>query len=142
MDEKNVPVARWLSPFARLAGRMTDGRSEGNVSVRVVVVVAAAAVALVIAAVVAYHYAYRPIALKGAIIQDDSDTRKESPITDVEVSTAADQAPAAVKSDFSGFFRIPLRAGVKKGQKVVLKFWHPDFEPLEMPITVGDELYV
>lgn len=142
MDEKNVPVARRLSPFARLARTMTDGRSEGKVSVRVVVIVGVLAAALLIAAMVAYHYAYRPIALKGAIIQDDSDTRKESPITDVEVSTVSDQAAAAVKSDFSGFFRIPLRAGVKKGQKVVLKFWHPDFEPLEVPITVGDELYV
>ena len=142
MDEKNVPVARWLFPFARLAGRMNDGHSEGNVSVRVVAIVGAVAAALVIVAVLAYHHAYRPIALKGAIIQDDTDTRKESPITDVEVSTMNDQAPAGVKSDFSGFFRIPLRAGVKRGEKVVLKFWHPDYEPLEVPITVGDELYV
>jgi hypothetical protein len=142
MHEKNVPVGRSLPRFARLALGMNDGRSKGIVSVRTMVIVGAVVVALVIAATVGYHYAYRPIALKGAIIQDESDTRKESPITDVEVSTVSDQASAAVKSDFSGFFRLPLRPGVKKGQKVTLKFWHPDYEPLEVTVNVGDQLYV
>jgi hypothetical protein len=121
---------------------MNEDCNKGSVAVRAMAAVGIIAAALVIAAMVAYHYAYRPIALKGAIIQDDTDTRKESPITDVEVNTVDDQAAAAVKSDFSGFFRIPLRAGVKKGEKVVLKFWHPDFAPLEVPVTVGEQLYV
>jgi hypothetical protein len=142
MHEKNVPVARPAALFARLAVGMNDGRSNGIVSIRAVAIVGAVVAALVAAALLSYRYAYRPIALKGAIIQDDSDTRKESPITDVEVSAINDQAPASVKSDFSGFFRIPLRAGVKKGQKVVLKFWHADYEPLEVPVKAGEELSV
>ncbi len=122
---------------------MNTAGNHGKISPRLVAIASGAAlVFLIVALGVSYHYAYRPIALKGAVIQDESDTRKESPITDVEVSVANDLAPAAVKSDFSGFFRLPLRAGVKHGEKLVLKFWHPDFEPLEVPITAGDQLYV
>jgi hypothetical protein len=88
------------------------------------------------------HYLYRPIALKGAIIQEEADTRKESPITDVEVTAANNLAPEAAKSDFSGFFRLTLRAGVKRGQQVVLQFRHPDYEPVDMPVEAGDKLYV
>jgi hypothetical protein len=143
MPVKKVPVASRLTPFATLAGGMGAAHSHGKISMTLALI--AGALGLILLAVAlgfGYHYAYRPIALKGAIIQDESDTRKESPVTDVEVSVADDRAPAPVKSDFSGFFRLPLRSGVKHGEKLVLKFWHPDFQPLELPITAGDQLYV
>jgi hypothetical protein len=143
MGAKKVPVASGLAPFAKLAGSMNSTRSHGKISPRLAAIVGTAAVVLLAVALgFSYHYAYRPLVLKGAIIQDESDTRKESPVTDVEVSVANDLAPATVKSDFSGFFRLPLRAGVKHGEKLVLKVWHPDFQPLEVPITAGDQLYV
>ncbi len=93
------------------------------------------------AAAVATYYVRRPIYLKGAILQQDSDPRKQSPITDVQV-TARDRlsvAPAA--SDFSGFFRLGLRRGVKRGQPITLEFRHPDFESVELPTVVSDKLY-
>lgn len=143
MRIKKVPVARRLAPFAKLAGGMNSTRSHGKISVWLAAIAGTVALVLVLVALgFSYHYAYRPLVLKGAIIQDESDTRKESPVTDVAVSVANDLAPAAVKSDFSGFFRLPLRSGVKHGEKLVLKVWHPDFQPLEMPITAGDQLYV
>jgi hypothetical protein len=121
---------------------MNRSHSNGNVSPRVAAIVGAVAVALLVMVLVGLHYMYRPIALKGAIIQEDADTRKESPITGVEVTAANNLAPAEVKSDFSGYFRLTLRSGVKRGQHVVLQFRHPDYEPVDMPVDVGDKLYI
>jgi hypothetical protein len=102
----------------------------------------AGAVLVLAVSLAGMHYLRRPIALKGAIIQEDADTRKESPVTDVEVTVANNLAPEAAKSDFSGYFRLPLRGGVKRGQHVVLQFRHPDYESVDMPVEVGDKLYV
>ncbi len=93
-------------------------------------------------AAVALYYARKPIALKGAIVQEESETRKQSPITDVEVGVANNLAPTVTKSDFSGFFRLTLRRGVKRGRPIVLQFRHPNFQPVDLPVTVGDKLYV
>jgi hypothetical protein len=121
---------------------MNRARSNGKVSPRVAAILGAGAVLALVLFLVGMHYLYRPIALKGAIIQEDPDTRKESPITDVEVTVANNLAPAEAKSDFSGYYRLPLRAGVKRGQHVVLQFRHPDYEAVDMPVEVGDKLYV
>ena len=51
-------------------------------------------------------------------------------------------APADTKSDFSGFFRLTLRRGIKRGRPIVLQFRHPDFQPVDLPVIVGDKLYV
>ncbi len=106
------------------------------------VILAVGAIFAVALAAVALHYAYRPISLKGAIIQEDADARKQSPITDVEVGVADNLASANAKSDFSGYFRLTLHRGVDKGRSIVLQFRHPDFEPVDLPVTVGDKLYV
>ena len=75
---------------------------------------------------------------KGAIIQEDTDTRKQSPITDVEVTAANDLASAGVKSDFSGFFRLTAatqessvarRSCSDSGILII--------EPLDMPVDRG-----
>ena len=121
---------------------MNRARSNGKVSPRVAAILGAGAALALVLFLVGMHYLYRPIALKGAIIQEDPDPRKESPITDVEVTVANNLAPAAAKSDFSGYYRLPLRAGVKRGQHVVLQFRHPDYEAVDMPVEVGDKLYV
>jgi len=98
--------------------------------------------ALVVAlAAVATHYIRRPIFLKGAVLQQDADPRKQSPITNVEVSAAQDVS-ATVKSDFSGYFRLGLRRGVKRGQSITLQFRHPDFLPVDLPEVVSDQLYI
>jgi hypothetical protein len=140
-SQPKVPLASRYPLSAKLAG-MKEARNAGVASARVVASVAAVAVILLVVAIVGFHYMYRPFALKGAIIREDTDPRKQSPITDVEVTAANNLAPAQVKSDFSGFFRLTLRPGVKRGQKVVLQFRHLDYEPLELPVDVGDKLYV
>jgi len=108
----------------------------------VIWVIAGFAVAFAVAlAAVATHYIRRPIFLKGAVLQQDPDPRKQSPITNVEVSATQDLS-ATVKSDFSGYFRLGLRRGVKRGQSITLQFRHPDFLPLDLVEVVSDQLYI
>ncbi len=42
----------------------------------------------------------------GAVIKQDVDTRKQSPIADVEISAPAELGVDNAKSDFSGYFKI------------------------------------
>jgi hypothetical protein len=93
-------------------------------------------------AAVATHYIRRPIYLRGAVLQQDSDPRKQSPITNVEISAADSLSTSPVKSDFSGYFRLGLRRGVKHGQPITLQFRHPDFRPVDLPSVVSDKLYI
>lgn len=121
---------------------MNRARSKGQASVRLAALVGVGTVFLLAFTLVGLHYLYRPIVLKGAIIQEEADTRKQSPITDVEVTAANSLALAVVKSDFSGYFRLTLRPGVKRGQSVILQFRHPDYESVDMPVTTADKLYI
>ena len=85
---------------------------------------------------------HRPIVIQGAIVKHNTDTRRESPIEDVEVSAANGLAANLTKSDFSGYFRLTLPPQIMPGQSVELNFQHPDYLPAKLQATVGDNLYV
>ena len=85
---------------------------------------------------------HRPITLRGAVIKQDYDPRKQSPIANVEVSSPDGLVVHDAKSDFSGSFRLTLRPDVKMGQPIRLAFRHPDFQPLDLKETLNDKLYV
>jgi hypothetical protein len=82
------------------------------------------------------------ITIQGAIVKHNPDTKRESPIEDVEVSAAGGLAAQNAKSDFSGYFRVTLLPQVMPGQSVELNFQHPDYLPVKMQATVGDHLYI
>jgi hypothetical protein len=112
----------------------------------------------------------KPVTLRGAVIQRDSDPRKELPIADVVVTatdiTVSDSKSdtsqffslslpkgirdlanlgsslANAKSDSSGFFSFRLPTEERRGRPVLLRFRHPDYQPLDMKDYVGDQLYV
>src|SRR5208282_6636486 len=69
---------------------------------------------------------HRPITLKGAVIKQDYDPRKQSPIANVEISSLDGSVVSDVKSDFSGSFKVTFRPDVKLGQPIQLAFRHPD----------------
>lgn len=83
-----------------------------------------------------------PITLKGAVIKQDSDTQKQSPIANVEVVSVDGLATQNAESDFSGGFSLTIRPGVKMGQRIRLAFRHPDFQPLDLDGPLSSELYV
>lgn len=84
----------------------------------------------------------RPIQLRGAVIKQDDDPMKETPITNVEINEANGIAMEAAKSSFTGYFAIRLRRGFVQDRSVVLQFRHPEYAPLDVAAPVGDELLV
>lgn len=85
--------------------------------------------------------ARKPISLQGAVTVRDADPRKELPIADVRISTS-DEPPVTAKSDASGFFRLTLARGVRRGRPITLHFRHKDYQPLDLDEFVGDKLYI
>ncbi|HTW23783.1 MAG TPA: hypothetical protein VMD78_09290 [Candidatus Baltobacteraceae bacterium] len=108
----------------------------------ILVTVGVALAVVLIAALVEYE---KPVSLRGAVVKQDADPRKQSPLTDVEVSVhMGDAKTAAVttKSDFSGYFRLTLPRSIKRGRAITLEFRHADYVPLDVKEVVGDQLYI
>ncbi len=100
------------------------------------------AILAVVAAGVAWHYINRPIALRGAIIQQNDDPKKQSPIMDVQIDAGDRMAGGPVKSDFSGYFKPLLPASWRKEKSIVNHFRNPDFQPVDWKGMVSDKVYV
>src|SRR5215468_1282646 len=83
-----------------------------------------------------------PLVIKGAVTVGSGDSRKEVPVSDVEVSIADDVDLGTVKSDASGYFNIKLPLRIRRGHSITLKFRHPDYMPMDQPDYVSDRLYV
>jgi len=84
----------------------------------------------------------KSIEIRGAVIRQDEDPSKESPIADAAITAAGALSLVPVRSDANGYFRITLRPDVQPGQAVVLKFRHADYRPLDVTHAADDQLYV
>jgi hypothetical protein len=84
----------------------------------------------------------RSVTLNGAVLLSHSDPMEEAPIAGVVVSAADELALSRAASDFSGYFHLPLRPTVRPGEFVTLQFRHPDYQPLDVQVAAGDQLYV
>lgn len=84
----------------------------------------------------------RERSLAGAVLTADADPRKQLPVPNVEITAEADGTSARAKSDSSGSFRLNWRAGVWRGERVTLRFRHPDYQPLEITQPLKDQLYI
>src|SRR5579864_1654310 len=82
----------------------------------------------------------QPVLLRGAVIVQDTDSRKEQPIADVQVTANLATGPAT--SDATGLFTLQLRRFVRRGEPLALTFRHPRYRPLDVKEFVGDKLYV
>jgi hypothetical protein len=107
-----------------------------------VALVTALAVALVAAYLIHIRRKSPVMSVQGAVIRQDADLRKETPIADVEISAANVFAASHCKSDSSGFFWLDLPPGVAPGQSVTLLFRHPGYQSLELNAIAGDKVYV
>ena len=80
------------------------------------------------------------------ILRDD-DSRRELPISDVQVTASDGATSATTQSNASGYFNLPFSGGGWPRQTVILSFRHPDYEPLDIKIepsfrTAAKELYI
>jgi len=106
------------------------------------ILVFAAVVTGTVAGISVYRKHRTLIILHGAVLKQDVDSRKQTPIADVEVTSVDGLAVREAKTNFSGAFNLTMQPGVKMGQTVRLAFHHPDFQPLVMNQEVGDDLYI
>ena len=83
-----------------------------------------------------------PSLLRGAVLEGNSDPRKQSPIADVQVAAVVDSTSSAFRTDASGYFTIPLGRWVRRGQTIHLAFRHPGYQPLDVKTTVTDKIYL
>ncbi len=88
------------------------------------------------------HRQARLITLTGAVLKDDKDPRKQSPIANVQVSSPDGLLVQDATSDFAGAFTVSFIPGVKLGQAIRLAFRHPDFQPLDLKEVLLDRLAV
>jgi hypothetical protein len=115
--------------------------AEGTPERPIVVLSALGGALLTVLIVLLVHYT-KPISLTGAMVKQDADARRQSPIADVEV-IAGDGSPVAyATSDFSGYFKLTLPRRILTGHPITLQFRHPDYQPLDLKETVSSKLYV
>jgi hypothetical protein len=104
----------------------------------IVTVVAIALATVFLIRIVKKH----PSSINGAVVRQDSDTRKELPIADVQITAGSGVAATRTTSDSSGFFSIRLPRGAKMGEPIVLRFQHADYQMLSLGEVAGDKLYL
>ena len=127
-------------------GKTNDKKTHEKMSGKRKLVTVAAGIVCVLAILAGILWTRphtRPMSLRGAVIREDTDPKKELPVADVEVTAIANGSVLGDgKSDSSGFFTVTLRTRLWIGRAVTLKFKHADYQPLEMHEFVGDKLYV
>ena len=82
------------------------------------------------------------VTLQGAVIVQDTDPRKELPISDVEVVVEHALGKVTTKSDVTGLFRIAFARGVRRGDAAILHFRHSGYHDVDVKDFVGDKLYI
>lgn len=83
-----------------------------------------------------------PDAIRGAVMAGDVDPARQLPIGNVEVSIPSGPASSSVHSDTSGSFTLPLPWHLRRGQRIALRFHHPDYETLELSGVSAERLCI
>jgi len=84
----------------------------------------------------------RPIILKGAVLRQDRDADKQTPIADVQVTAINTLGTSTTTSDSAGFFSLTLPKGLRRRRAVQLHFRNKDYRPLDVNDFVSDKLYI
>jgi hypothetical protein len=84
----------------------------------------------------------QPVTLRGAVLRQDRDPNKQSPLADVQITAINALGSAHSTSNSSGYFSLALPKGLRRRQQVVLQFRHKDYQPLDMNDFIGDKIYV
>ena len=82
------------------------------------------------------------LSITGAVLRQNADPRKQSPIANAEVTATGGLFEAHAKSDASGLFELSLRPSLRSGEPITLQFEHSEYKPLEVTGTRDDRLYV
>jgi hypothetical protein len=84
-----------------------------------------------------HHWRPRSITIQGAVVREDSDTRKQSPIIGAKVIATDGVTSTTTQSDASGYYKITFPEEVWPGHTLILKFSHPDYQPTDLKLPTG-----
>jgi hypothetical protein len=104
-------------------------------------IVLTVAVLIVTTLGVVYWQKQKAISLRGAVLMQNADPRKQQPIAGVTIS-GGDLAISDTTSNSTGFFVLKLRKPIRKGHPIVLSFHDPKYRPLEVKDIVANKIYV
>jgi hypothetical protein len=82
------------------------------------------------------------ITVKGAVIVNESDPIEQSPISGASVVVQDNLATSPATTSFSGYFSLRLLPTVLEGQVITIQVRHPEFQPADIQVPAGDQLYV
>src|SRR5215470_5998535 len=88
------------------------------------------------------HLRRRTTIIKGAVITQNADPRKQLPIAGIEITANDGVDVVEAKSDASGLFAIQMRKRILRGQTINLEFRSTDYEPLDLTVNTSDKLTV
>ncbi len=89
-----------------------------------------------------YLHRRRPVTLRGAILRQDHDPNRQTPLADVQITATNALGSATSRSDSSGFFSLTLPKGLRRRQEVLLQFRHAQYLPLDVNDFIGDKIYI
>ena len=115
----------------------------GNPKIAIWISVLLAMVLMIVFFLIRFHrHVGGQLTVVGSVFKQNADTRKESPIADVEISVDPALGGGSTKSDFTGYFKINLPGGITRGESVTLHFRHPDYQRVDLNTTVDGRLNV
>lgn len=114
-------------------------RQQRNTTLVAAAVVATAVVGCVL--FILRLHPRKPALLAGVVLVDDSDARKQAPISDAEISVTGTAGSASGKSDVSGFFRVTLPASWRK-ESLAVGVRRDGYQPVQLTVTNASELVV
>jgi hypothetical protein len=82
------------------------------------------------------HWRPRWSIVQGAVMQRDTDPRKEVPIAGALITASHGTTSLSTQSDATGYFRIAFPETVLPGQTVTLTFRDRDYEPLDLQVPI------
>jgi hypothetical protein len=84
----------------------------------------------------------RAIALRGAVIRQDTDPSKQIPLAGVEITAVTEGLTEKAQSDQTGLFAFTFPYVLGSRQSVTFRFEHPGYQPLQLNEVAEDKLYV
>lgn len=93
------------------------------------------------------HRLKQPIAIEGAVVEGNPDTRKERPIDEAIVTASDGVDSVTTHSDSAGYFKLVLKKQLLSGKPIMLSLRRSDYAPLDLYLPTGwlhtrKELYV
>jgi hypothetical protein len=86
--------------------------------------------------------ARHPHFILGAVMAASDDPMKQLPIAGAEVTVTGVPEIAPLYSETSGLFRIPLSWRMQVEQSLMIHVTHPDYQPLDLPYTGANQVYL